>query len=126
MSKDKVVVDLGENASAMLQQLADKMGVGAEFIWEVTLAQAKIVWAYKLTYILFSMAFVWLLNGMQKKAIRETPDEESVIILSITKWLAVFSFILTFSFNITELLNSLVNPQYLALQHILTTVRGLK
>lgn len=119
----------------LLEKLADKLGTTVEHLWEVTTKQAEIVYyeylGYTVIAVLFLISAIWMidfswtglvnlqdveykwLSGVAEKEIGYTIG----LVLSII-WCVIAPFVLVR--NIKELLTLKQNPEYWALQEILS------
>lgn len=122
---------MNDNTTKLLQELAAKMGTTTEYLWAVLLKQAHIsaitslfqyaiialagILLYKL-HIKFSMKDK---NGTSLYYRKETALEMPMVLCAVALGLiSIFSFM-----TIGDVVNGLVNPEYWALDQIISKLK---
>jgi hypothetical protein len=116
---------MNENTTKLLEQLAEKLGTTIDKVWGILVAQAKIdayqdfIWSLVFTVItLFLARMAW---NCWRLGTRKDEDEPKFI-----SGILVIVGLITGSFIVGFLLNgisSLLNPEYWALNQILSKLK---
>lgn len=128
---------MNEQTTKLIEQLANKLGTTTEYLWNVLLTQAPIAATSTLIQVLLvaigvSMFVKLHIRFSKKKTIESdyrtydsTEYEESEYLQVI---MGVFGFILAFLliccfFFIDEIVKGYFNPEYWALESVLSTLK---
>ncbi len=120
---------MNEQATKLIEQLAQKLGTTAEYLWAVLLKQAPISAMVDLVYLVIVIIMGIGMYKLHKYCTKETGEyKESIyedngefvrpamVILTIV-W--VIFFIICF-FSIGNIVNGFFNPEYWALKEVLS------
>ena len=114
-----------KDTQKLLEKLAEKLGTTTEYLWEILVKQAYVS---SLT-LLFQMCLIpilaYLLYRVYKKNIDEYGDIEDLgvsIVLAAGFVFTIFLTLIAF-FEISNMVNGFVNPEYWALDKILETLK---
>ncbi len=123
---------MNEQATKLIEQLAQKLGTTAEYLWAVLLKQAPVSAMIDLVYLVIVAIMGVGLYKLHKYCTKETGEyKESIyedkgelvkpamVILAIV-W-GIF-FIICF-FSIGNIVNGFFNPEYWALKEVLSTCK---
>lgn len=119
---------MNDQTLKLVEQLAQKLGTTAEYLWQVLLNQAAISAATDLIYLVLTIFAGFALYRLHKYLSKEPEgssysiyeDEEELAVIPMVfvliAWLVVF--IVCF-FSIGNIINGFFNPEYWALNQIL-------
>lgn len=117
---------MDENTAKLLSQLADKLGTTSEYLWTVLVRQAPISGAVDvLQYALIAIA-VWLyIKGLPRAHARfEAFDTElSGGFYIFGGGFILVTLVLVAFFAVGNTVTAFVNPEYWALQHVLSAIK---
>jgi hypothetical protein len=123
---------VNDNAVALLDKLAAKLGITAQYLWGVLLKQAPVYATTNLIeYAVTIFAFFLLIRYRKavNKVLREALEGDLdilgvllciVFVISAVGW--IISCLVSFDSTIT----AIVNPEYWALDRLLTAIKGGK
>ena len=124
---------MNEKLTALLEQLAIKLGTTAQHLWRVLIIQAKVSAACNMAFIVFVYIFAAVLLNYHVKFIKKIPgnrheyntyeDNEAVgviMIIAIIVWAILF---ITHFFSWASMINGFFNPEYWALQEVLSVIK---
>lgn len=127
---------MNENQTKLLQELANKIGTTMDKLWQVLLHQAFISAITDIAYILLISIFWRILYVVHKKLskpihqgeYRSTTslyEESDLYPIIMVIFLILISIISLFEFcgGIPNIINGLFNPEYWALDKILSSVK---
>ncbi|MBV5347541.1 hypothetical protein JZU46_04920 [bacterium] len=118
---------MNDNTTKLLEQLAQKLGTTAEYLWSVLVKQAFVSAITDLIYvviILFAGYGLFRLHKLFSKVeengdcIYEDYEDVTIKPMIIVTSIWAFLFILCF-FSIGNIINGFINPEYWALNEVL-------
>jgi len=119
-----------EKAVELMNQLAIKLGVASEKIWEWSLLNVKVEIVEKLIFNLCFMLFCFIEYKIYQKYIKDNEEfDEDEIGNAIGVVLAfIFTLIggMVFIANICNLPSLIINPEWSAMQSIISQLSTLK
>ena len=121
------------NSTKLIEQLAAKFGTTTEYLWGVLLRQAPIDSTINLIQIALVMLFGWFLYKTHKRLMKKDGDGnyarnsyekyEMGATLPMVIGAIVFAILIFVSFLcIPDIINGYFNPEYWALNKILSTL----
>lgn len=118
------------NLAVVIEKLAAKLGTTAEYLWGVLIKQAAVNALNNVIFIVFVILFGFILFRLHKKFLKEDKNNDSIYdefegAAIIPMVLGCVAFLVMFFCGIAcigDTITSLVNPEYWALQQILTQV----
>lgn len=125
---------MNEQTSKLIEQLAQKLGTSAEYLWSVLLKQAPISATTTLIQILATAVFGWVLWKTHKRLCKKESDEkyaesgyeeygELAGIPMIIGGLLFVIFGVASFLCIEEVISGYFNPEYWALHEILRQLK---
>lgn len=121
---------MNEQTNQLIEKLAQKLGTTTEYLWGVLIQQAKIDAITTLFQFGLIALFGYILYRLNKKFRVECENGYDTYYLSdSTGWIMGICFgvwcLLTFIafFCIPDVINGLINPEYWALDKVLTTIK---
>lgn len=125
---------MNDNATKLLEQLAQKLGTTTEYLWKVLLRQAPISATIILLQITAVLVFGWTLWKIHKRLMKVQGDErysENLYeewhmgaILPMVIGALLFAGMLCWSLAaVSDAINGYFNPEYWALREILSVVK---
>jgi phosphotransferase system glucose/maltose/N-acetylglucosamine-specific IIC component len=119
---------MNEQTTKLIEQLAQKLGTTAEYLWTVLVKQAPISAATDALYfilVIIGGIFLWKLHkylskerGEYKHSIYYDEEENVTIPMFIAVIIWAILFIVCFS-SIGNIINGFFNPEYWALKEVL-------
>jgi len=119
---------MNDQTTELIEQLAQKLGTTAEYLWAVLLKQAPISAATDALYFILMIIWgvvLWKLhlylskkNGEYDLSIYDK-QEENVIIPMVTLTLIWGIWFIAFFFSIGNIINGFLHPEYWALKEVL-------
>ena len=122
---------MNKETQELLQKLAEKLGTTVEYLWQVLLKQAQID-AFTTLFQFFLIAlFGVVLFRLHKKFLKPLSDDrysdnlyskyDEAIVWPMIIGLIVFVILsICAFFSITDMVNGFLNPEYWALQRVLS------
>jgi len=122
---------MNEQTTRLIEQLAQKLGTTAEYLWSVLVAQAKVEAiigiALVSSTILLTVLLIYLHNKFSKESNEEMSiyydKEEIVIIPMVIGAITVFILIIASLCSIGTIITGLTNPEYWALKEVLNSIK---
>jgi hypothetical protein len=100
-------------------ELADKLNVASDLIWETAVRQSHIEFFWNgLFYILLSIS-LFVIWDQRKKLIQKENDDDNIFIINVIACFVGFAAILFWLLMLYNIINFLINPDYMALSIIL-------
>jgi hypothetical protein len=124
---------MNEKLTALLEKLSVKLGTTTEYLWKVLIMQAKISALQSLFYILSVVIIgivLFRLHVRFSKVIKDnrynnnTYEDSDYIggIMGIVAGIWLVMTICTFCFSISNMIDGFFNPEYWALNEILSKI----
>jgi len=125
---------MNDQTTQLIEQLAHKLGTTTEYLWSVLVKQAAISAITNLIYLIFMIVSGFILYKVHKYLSLERGDDEYSKIsyyedndilyvpMGVLAFVWVILTIVAF-FSIGIIINGFVNPEYWALEKILSTVK---
>lgn len=117
---------MNDELQKQLTQLALKLGTTVDHLWSVMVKQAAIdstVYFLSLTVLIIVTCVLW--KRFSNAKVNESGDGEvfkcSMLILSVLMLLVTFLFLVC---GLSEALSGFFNPEYWALQDLLSKIHG--
>jgi len=123
---------MNDQTTKLIEQLAQKLGTTAEYLWTILIKQAAISAWVDMIYFVMIIIMGVILFKTHKYLSKETSTNYSVyesdaglivvpvmIVLTIT-WIVIF--IVCF-FSLGNVFNGVFNPEYWALQEVLNAIK---
>ncbi len=113
----------------LLEQLATKLGTTTEYLWAAMLRQAPIDGVVWIIQTVFVVASVFVLRSLSLVTCRKIQsddwDELGIIFgaLLVLGWLFILILCVVIFFNISIILAAFFNPEYWALDQILSKLK---
>jgi tetrahydromethanopterin S-methyltransferase subunit D len=114
-----------ENLTALLENLAEKLGTTTEYLWSVLIKQASISAATSLIYFVLLILGGVVLYKIHKRLMKKDEDGDNVydlkemaiipMIIAVIIWAIIF--IICF-FELGNVINGFLNPEYWALSEV--------
>lgn len=120
---------MNEQTTRLIEQLAQKLGTTAEYLWAVLLKQAPISAATDLFYLLMSIIGGIILIKIHKSLCKKKGEYDTsiyeehdgwlvpVMIISVIIWAVLFIASIS---SIGGIVNGFFNPEYWALNKVLS------
>ena len=123
---------MNDNTTKLLEQLAAKFGTTTEYLWMVLLRQAPIDSTINLIQIALVMLFGWFLYKTHKRLMKKDGEgnyaktyyekyEAGAVIPMVIGAIIFAIFFLASFFCIPDVINGYFNPEYWALDKILSS-----
>ena len=122
---------MNDNTTKLLEQLAKKMGTTTEYLWRVLLKQAPIDATVTLLQFIAIVLFGYAIWRVHKKLLSEDKDgdtgyykyeEAAAIPMIIATIVFAIMFLICFC-CLGDIVNGYFNPEYWALQKVLSSVK---
>jgi len=124
---------MNDNTTKLLEQLAAKFGTTTEYLWRVLLKQAPIDSTINLIQIGLVMLFGWFLYKTHKRLMKKDGEgdyaktyyekyEAGAVIPMVIGAIVFAIFFLASFFCIPDVINGYFNPEYWALDKILSSL----
>ena len=122
---------MNEETTKLIEQLAQKLGTTAEYLWRVLIKQAPISAATDLLYLVLIIITGIVLFNIHKRLAKEDEHGDSAyftfeegaavpMIIGVIIWGILF--IVCF-FSIGDIINGFLNPEYWALNNVLNAAK---
>jgi len=126
---------MNDNTTKLIEQLAQKMGTTTEYLWAVLLRQAPIDSTINLIQIILVIFFGLFLYKTHKRLMAKTSDDkyaetnyekyEMGASLPMVVGAIIFAILILASFFcIGDIINGYFNPEYWALDRVLSTLKS--
>lgn len=112
---------MNEQATKLIEQLAQKLGTTTEYLWSILLKQAPISAMIDLIYLIIATIMGIVLWKLHKYFAKEDEYEDRAEV-KLTMVVLTFVWIMFFTicfFSIGDIINGFFNPEYWALKEIL-------
>ena len=119
----------------LIEKLAAKLGTTAEFLWGVLVKQAQVDAIVATLFVAFTICYVWAWfvlhitfskkhdeNGYEKN-LYDKHDTELSVPMAFAGFVGAIFVLAVFFSAIPMAVSGFVNPEYSALQRILTTIK---
>ncbi len=111
-----------DKLTPLLQKLAEKLGTTAGAVWQMLVVQARVNFWIDILGIIFMTTLCAISSVYFKKALKQEEDTPRLA------WGLIFGFLfiiwlLIIAFDAPDAITSLLNPQYWALQNILSQLK---
>ena len=108
----------------LIRELATRLGTTADHLWSVLIKQAYVSSLTDVIIICVWLVILVVTGGLLYRALREEVDADALI-FPIVCWLMFACFtVLVVSFSASNILSGFYNPEYWALQKVLTLLKG--
>lgn len=122
---------MNENTAKLLEQLAQKLGTTSEYLWKVLLKQAPIDATVNLIQIMLIMLFGLVLYKIHRRLMKEDANNdtgyykyEEMAAIPMIIGGVVFAIMFIWAFCcIGDVVNGYFNPEYWALNKVLSSVK---
>lgn len=122
---------LGQKLSPAIELAAQKMGVAAEYVFTLFVKQAVVESVVWLTVVVFLMITGLVLTKQSIKLFKSSSavahrNEGLCIVTSLAcaaTGFAYFASIMVFLTNVNTIISGIINPQYMAIQNLITLVK---
>ena len=115
---------MNENTTQLIEQLAQKLGTTAEYLWSVLLKQAPISAITDLALFCLSLIVGFVLYRLHKYFTRteeyDNNEFTTILMIGLFVFWGVFLLICVFSFQ--NIITGLYNPEYWALKEVLKSI----
>lgn len=113
---------MNDQTALLLKQLADKLGTTTEYLWAALLKQAPITCTVQLTILLLMFIAGALLLIPTYKCYKD--DDEAWYGFSAFSMCLLLASLLSFAVAGGTILSGFYNPEYWALQQVLSSLWG--
>jgi hypothetical protein len=119
---------MNEQTTKLIEQLAQKLGTTAEYLWTVLLKQAPISAMIDLVYLVIVTIMGVGLYKLHKYCIKETDEygeniyeNKGELVIPVMVILAIIwaIFFIVYFFSFGNIINGFFNPEYWALKEVL-------
>lgn len=114
------------NITPLLEQLATKLGTTTEYLWAAMLRQAPIegvVWIVQIVLTVIGVFLIHKFTLFTRKKIRDGDWDEIAMALPVAGWAFILILCVVIFFSISEIMACFFNPEYWALDHILSKLK---
>jgi hypothetical protein len=119
---------MNDKTLVLLEQLAQKLGTTADFLWGILIKQAFLSALTDLIFLIISVLFGLFLYKIHIKFCDSEnkwsyyEKEEALAIPMVIAAMLFFVFFLIMLFSCGNIINGLFNPEYWALNKILSSI----
>ena len=127
----EMIDTLGQKLSPAIELAAKKMGVAAEYVFTLFVKQAFVEAIIYLTATIvllvlcsISWRFLWKVAWPQFKNNEHNDSFQFILGFSfVASLISSIATLMTFFVNINTIISGFVNPQYMAIQNLITLVK---
>jgi len=116
-----------EQIKPAMEKMAEQLGVGAEFLWQVFLKQQLVDGFMGLGGIMLGVILISFVIWISKKFWKLSCDNEDELVIVIIMMLDMFCVLIAGGFIIAgfvEAINHFINPEYQAIKDIFEFIKG--